>query len=336
MPRGCSFRRVNGATSAILVVVARRELPLLPGLRRPATWLELALDYRCNLRCLGCHACDAAGESMSSTAAVRALREGRRRGCSRLWLGGGEPTLRADLLALVRAARAMGYVEVLLQTNGVRLSYPAYRDAVLAAGVTEVRFNVKSSRAELHDRLSQGECHRFLLAALGGLVGAPVIVSADVLLARSSLPDLPDVVSFYGGRGVTRMVLWLLSASDGEDPEVTREIPSFTEVIPWLTLADGQARRSAVELHSLHTPLCVLPPALRHLFWPASSLGLIVTGPDGGSFALETSPFESGPFLDGCGACAERPRCGGPRADYVRIHGGAELVPVARAEGSRE
>src|SRR3984957_18354949 len=94
------------------------------------TWLELALDYRCNLRCLGCHACVDTGESMATGAAMALLREGRRRGCSRLWMGGGEPTLRPDLLHLMRAARSLGYDEVLLQTNGMRLSYAAYREAV--------------------------------------------------------------------------------------------------------------------------------------------------------------------------------------------------------------
>src|SRR5277367_1549105 len=103
--------------------MARTELPLIER-GAPPTWVELALDYRCNLRCLGCHACHDTGESLSPAAAVQALRDARRRGCSRLWLGGGEPTLRPDLLGLVRAARSLGFSDVLLQTNGMRLAYP--------------------------------------------------------------------------------------------------------------------------------------------------------------------------------------------------------------------
>ncbi len=309
------------------------------GARARRTWLELALDYRCNLRCLGCHACVDTGESMSTVAAVQTLRAGRQRGHSRLWLGGGEPTLRADLLHLVRAARSLGYEEVLVQTNGMRLSYGAYREALLAAGVTEVRVNVKSHRAEVHDRLGRGESHGLLLEALAGLVGKPVTASADVLLTRSTLPNLPDIVPFYAARGVTSFVLWLLSAADVHDDEVDREVPSFSDVVEPLALAAARAATLGVSLRSLHTPPCTLPPELRALFLPAASLELTVTGPDGRSFPLEASSFEGGAFLEACAACAERARCGGPRADYLRIHGPAAFAPIpvtpAPATGAR-
>jgi MoaA/NifB/PqqE/SkfB family radical SAM enzyme len=310
--------------------MTRRALPTLaraPGAER---WLELALDYRCNLRCLGCHACHDTGESMSTTTAVHTLRAARSRGVTALWLGGGEPTLRPDLLGLVRTARALGFEDVLLQTNGMRLAYADYRDAVLAAGVTEVRFNVKSHRAEVHDRLSGAACHTLLQTALAGLASTPakVLVSADVLLTRSSLPDLPDLVPFYAERGVVRFVLWLLSSADSTESAVLEDVPSYREIVPQLAVAAKRAAALGVRLESLHTPPCVLPPDLRHLFAPASELGLTVVGPDGDAFALEASPFEGGAFLEGCASCRERPRCGGPRADYLRLHGAADLVPL--------
>jgi len=291
-------------------------------LLRP-TWLELALDYRCNLRCLGCHACHDTGESMSTTVAIETLRQGRLRGASRLWLGGGEPTLRDDLLVLIRAARTLGYEQVLLQTNGMRLSYPAYRDALVAAGVSEVRFNVKSHRAELHDRISRAECHGLLMRALEGMSGTRVTVSADVLLTRSTLPDLPDLIPFFATRGITRFVLWLLSAADSPEAEVLREVPALSEIAPVLALADAEAKAASVELVSLHTPPCTLPPGLRHLFEPASSLGLIVS-----------SSFEGGAYVDGCARCAERGRCGGPRADYVGLYGASEFVALPQPDHS--
>jgi MoaA/NifB/PqqE/SkfB family radical SAM enzyme len=297
----------------------------------PRVWLELALDYRCNLRCLGCHACHDTGESMSTTAAIQALRDGRQRGASRLWLGGGEPTLRDDLLVLVRAARKLGYEEVLLQTNGMRLSYPAYRDAIVAAGVGEVRFNVKSHRAQVHDRISRAECHALLLAALAGMSAMGLKVSADVLLTRSTLPDLPDLIPFFASRGVTRFVLWLLSAADSTEANVAEEVPRLSEIAPVLVLADAQATALGVALASLHTPPCTLPPSVRHLFQPASSLSLTVMGPDGRSFPLESSSFEGGAYLEGCAQCGERSRCGGPRADYLALHGASELVPLPRS-----
>ncbi len=298
-------------------------------------WLELALDYRCNLRCLGCHACHDTGERLTSSEALALLRSGRARGIQSLWLGGGEPTLRDDLLSLVRAARELGYAPISLQTNGMRLAYADYRAAVVRAGVTEVRFNVKSHRAEVHDRLSGGApCHALLLDALAGLAGTGVRIAADILLTRATGADLPETVAFFASRGVESFLLWLLSAADtpgehgDEGAGVAAEVPRIGDLVPSLAAARAQAERAGVELASLHTPPCTLPTELRDLFTPSTALSLVVVGPDRRPFALESSPFEGGAYLEGCARCTQRSACGGPRADYLRLHGAGEFVPV--------
>jgi MoaA/NifB/PqqE/SkfB family radical SAM enzyme len=298
-------------------------------------WLELALDYRCNLRCLGCHACHDTGERLASNEALALLRAGRARGIDGLWLGGGEPTLRDDLLSLVRMARELGYGRVTVQTNGMRLAYPDYRAALVRAGVTEVRFNVKSHRAEVHDRLSGGEkCHALLLDALAGFAATGVRVVADVLLTRSTSLELLETLTFFASHGVVGFTLWLLSAADAsaegsaEYEAIAAEVPRIADVVPMLAVALAEARRLGVALTSLHTPPCTLPVELRSLFLSSGALSLVVVGPDGRPFALESSPFEGGVYLDGCARCAQRQRCGGARADYLRVHGRGEFVPL--------
>lgn len=308
------------------------QLPVAFAGRR---WLEIALDYRCNLRCLGCHACHDTGERLASSEALALLRSGRARGVKSLWLGGGEPTLRDDLLPLVRAARELGYSPIAVQTNGMRLAYADYRAAFVRAGVTDVRLNVKSHRADVHDRLSGGvPCHALLLDALAGLAGSGVRIAADVLLTRATGADLPETVSFFASRGVERFLLWLLSAADApaeqtdERVAVAAEVPRIEDLVPSLLAARAEAQRAGVELTSLHTPPCTIPPELRDLFTPSMALSLVVVGPDRRPFALESSPFEGGAYLEGCARCSARLTCGGPRADYVGLHGGGEFVPL--------
>lgn len=306
--------------------------PAAPPAPAPRRWLELALDYRCNLRCIGCHACDDGGERLSSQQAASFIKWGRDRGIDRLWLGGGEPTLRDDLFALVRGARRLGYREVALQTNGMRLAYPRYRDAAIAAGVTEIRFNVKSHRAEVHDRLSGDvPSHALLVQAVEALAGTPVRVVADVLLLRGTAHELPALVAFFAPRGVRSFVLWLLSAADpvaSADARVAAEVPRIRDLWPALAGARDQAEKLGATLESLHTPPCTLPPDLRGIFAPASALGLLVVGPDAMPFPLEASPFEGGAYTDGCARCSRRASCGGPRADYRELHGDDEIVPL--------
>lgn len=281
-------------------------------------FLEVALDHRCNLRCPGCPTSDD-GPSLSTAEAAALLRTTFQKGTRALWFGGGEPTLRPDLPRLVAYAHALGFTNIVVQTNALRLAYPSYREALERAGVTELRVNLKTFRADVHDALVQRP--GALSLVLQALEGLTVPVIGDVLLCRSTLDDLPETLRFFNARGVGSFDLWLLSAAD--DASVAREVPTMEEVARVLgRLPDG------VKVRSVHTPPCTLPSALRDLWFPISALGLWVVGPDGRGFALEESRFEGGVFLPGCESCRERPRCTGVRADYLEIHGEGAFVPL--------
>jgi MoaA/NifB/PqqE/SkfB family radical SAM enzyme len=297
--------------------------------------LELALDYRCNLRCIGCRACEDRGERIAPGRAATLLREAREAGMTGAWIGGGEPTLREDLLDVVARARALGFAEVVVQTNAMRLAYPAYARALVEAGVTEVRVNAKSARAEVHDRLSgeQG-AHALLLRALenlGGLAAPHLVIGADVLLARSTAPHVDETLGFFADRGVRRFALWLLFSGDSSGDEGADEVPRISDVVPALERAQSVARDRGLELVSFHTPPCTLPPPLRAIWQPASDLGIEVVDPGGHRFALHTSPFEGGGHVAACAGCGFADRCGGPRADYVRLHGAGEFRALSSA-----
>lgn len=308
--------------------MTRRVLtPTFTGIR----WLELVLDYRCNLRCLGCRACDGAGGTMRTHDALGWLAWGRRQSAAGLWLGGGEPTLRDDMLGLVRAAKKLGFRDVAVQTNAARLSYAHYADAVVAAGVTHVRVNLKSKDAALHDRLSgEDGTHARVVTALGLLRGR-VELAADVLLTRETAPGVADTVALAAREGVREVALWLYSAADGGALD---EIPRIADLVPALGEAARVARAAGVDIQSFHTPPCTLPLAERSLFRPAASLGLVVVDPSGRPFSVADSPVEGGAYLPSCDRCAERARCPGPRADYRAAHGDDEFQPIAATSPS--
>lgn len=302
-------------------------------------WLELTLDYRCNLRCVGCRACSDSGERMDGPEVARHLAWGRQQGIESLWIGGGEPTLRDDLPRIVHAARRLGYREVLLQTNALRLGYPRYLEALLAAGLTRVSVNLKSHRAEVTDRLSGAEgTHALLVGALEQLRAREVPVVADVLLTRLGAADLGELVPYYAALGVRRFWLWLLSAtdveeSDVEEAEVSREVPRISELHEALRAARDAAADCGAELATLHTPPCTLPEDLRPLVWSATELRLLVLNPGQAPIPLERSPMEGGARVEACATCALGERCLGPRADYLALHGAAEFRALKAAAG---
>jgi cyclic pyranopterin phosphate synthase len=257
------------------------------------------------------------------------LLEGRRRGARSLWLGGGEPTLRKDLLATVRAARRIGYDTVVLQTNGMLLAYPDAVRRLVDAGLTDVRLSLKGHDAAAHDRWT-GTPGAFALCleALHNLAGTALPVEADVLVYAGSMAQLPALVRAFLPRGVQRFHCWLLTTAPDAPPELTQELPRVRDLVPYLTAARAVDPSRPDLVTVLHTAPCTLPESLRGCLVRASAWGMLVANPGGYTFPLEDSPMEGGRYLPGCARCALRPGCAGAREDYLQHFGDEEFVPV--------
>lgn len=305
----------------------------LPIARRRVQWIELSADYRCNNRCLGCFSAQAegsAGPEMTSREIVQELDLGRKQGARWLWLGGGEPTLRPDLVGVVRAAKKLGYERIKLQTNGMRLAYPDYVRALADAGATEVNFSIKGATSATHDRLAQTPgSHELMVKGIAEARAKGLRVEADLLIYRSNVAELPEMVRTYAAQGIERFHLWLFLPMNDADPALAGEVARMSEVVPRLVEAMDLGLSPRPDfITSLHTPACTVPASHHASLFHAASLDLLVVNPGGYRFFLEESPIEGGRYLERCGACSMRGRCGGLREGYLRTFGDAEFQPL--------
>jgi MoaA/NifB/PqqE/SkfB family radical SAM enzyme len=291
-------------------------------------WLELTPDYRCNQRCLGCAVTGEEGPSRTSRELVQALIDGRRQGITQLWIGGGEPTLRRDLLPLIREARTRGYARIRLQTNAAMLAYPEVATRLAAAGVTEISVSIKGADATSHDRMARSEgSFDLLMRGIANARASGLEVEGDVLLYRSTTSELPEVVRVFFAQGVKRFRVWTM-APDASDAEALREEPRLSEVAAAVRAAcDLGLSEDPEHIVSLHTPPCFLRGDAARARFFAPELGLLVHDASGRRFRLEDSAMEGGAFPPRCEGCALRSRCGGMRADYLARHGDTELQP---------
>ncbi len=299
----------------------------------PIRWLELSPGFACNCRCLGCHSCSAdAGDQMPAAEVLHWLQHGRRIGARHLWLSGGEPTLRKDFLATLRAARQLGYQRIKVQTNAMLFSYAQFVDKAVAAGMTEVNLLLKSMDAKVHDGLNRTpRSHQLLGEAIEVLRPRKLRLEGDILVTTRNVHELPQLVAHYADLGLCHFNIWLFSLVDQGDADLRRLVPRLDALVPPMLEAWRQAQARGATLCSLNTPHCVLPPAAWPLQFDAAGMGLLVVNPGGRAFRLETSSIEQGEYVAACGSCAARPWCHGMRGDYIAVHGEAELQPVAQA-----
>ena len=294
-------------------------------------WLEISPGFACNCRCTGCYSCSAdARHQMDWPEVLRWLQTARRQGAKHLWLSGGEPTLRKDFLATLRAAKHLGFERIKVQTNAMLFSYPEFTGKAVAAGMNEANLLIKSLDPRLHDAMNRTPGAFALLDKAVDVLGQHgVRMEGDFLMTTRNYRELPDVVTAYASRGLKHFNIWLFSLVDQGDADLARQVPKWADAMPFMLDALERAEALGATLTSLNTPHCVVPPHAWRMQFNAAGMGLTVVNPGGHVFQLETSSIEQGVFLPACSTCAARHACHGMRSDYIGVHGSDELQPLS-------
>lgn len=100
---------------------------------------NIVLTNRCNLSCWYCFFYAREGERIYEPSIeqirgmLRNLRDRKPLGADVVQLTGGEPTLRKDLIDIIKLAKAEGFKHIMVNTNGIKLS----QDAALARRIKE-------------------------------------------------------------------------------------------------------------------------------------------------------------------------------------------------------
>lgn len=132
----------------------------LDSFRRRISYLRVSLTDRCNFRCVYCmpqHGAHFAprDELLTDDELLRVVRSCAAVGFEKIRLTGGEPTLRRNLVELVRGIAATpGIREVSMTTNALRLAEIA--EQLKAAGLQRVNISIDSLNADRFRAITRG------------------------------------------------------------------------------------------------------------------------------------------------------------------------------------
>lgn len=291
--------------------------------------LDVILGYDCNLYCDYCTITPAMRRrALSPGAVARALREGRALGISAVSFTGGEPTMRADLLPLVREARRLGYADIKVQSNGLLFAEGRNADRLVDAGVTRFAVSIHTHEEAAYEAMVRREgTYAAMVAGLSALVRRQLDPQADVIMTRATVPRLPAAIAWLCDLGVRRADLWFVSLTDQNAANVD-SMPRMSEVVPTMAQAFAAARERGMEVRSLHVPRCLLGADAAHAHDPAAQ-GVRVVTPDA-TFDLRGSKLTGQRHVAACSGCEHEAYCPGLRDDYLARYGDAE---IARARG---
>lgn len=120
---------------------------------REVSDLRISLTQRCNLQCVFCHmeGQPVASEELTPAEIEAIVRAAADAGIERVKLTGGEPTLRGDLVDIVRRLRPH-LAEISMTTNGLRLETLA--KPLKEAGLDRINVSLPSLDPEVYERLT--------------------------------------------------------------------------------------------------------------------------------------------------------------------------------------
>jgi len=293
--------------------------------------LDIVLTYDCNLACDYCTCVGGLrGRNLEAGQALRALQQGRADGFYAAAFTGGEPTVRRDLVAILRATKAMGYREIKVQTNGLLLAHRPNVDRLLGAGVNLVHLSIHTHLPEAYDRMVRRPgSHPHMVAALENLVASGVAVCVDLVITSTTLHHLEGAVRWAAAKGVRRVDVWYVSLTDANEDNLA-SMPRVTEAAPHLAAALAAARELGVEARSLHIPRCLLGADGGHAWGPGTARIRVVT-PDS-VFDLREGPLSGRVRVPACQACPHLGTCPGVRPDYLARFGDGEIAAARDAQ----
>jgi radical SAM protein with 4Fe4S-binding SPASM domain len=269
---------------------------------------EIALTYRCNLRCRFCYAgcnCRGPGEpaprqpEMTTDEVVRVLGIIRRDAqVPSLSFTGGEPTLREDLAELVRRA-VQTDLRVNLITNGVCMADGDLATRLKAAGLASAQVSLEGPDADIHDELTgvRGSFER-TLAGLAALRDAGVHVHTNTTINALNATHLSALVRLAARLGLERISMNLVIPAGTASDRVLQV--SYRQVGALILAARQAARQAGIEfLWYSPTPLCLFNPIAEGLGNKSCAAcdGLLSVSPGGEVLPCSSYPESVGHLL---------------------------------------
>jgi GTP 3',8-cyclase len=196
---------------------------------REVSDLRISLTQRCNLRCVFCHmeGQPVATQELTPAEIERIVRAGSRVGIERVKLTGGEPTLRTDLVEIVRRLRPW-VREISMTTNGLKLTELAA--PLKAAGLDRVNVSLPSLDPETYERLTGVDGVARVTAGIraAGAAGlAPIKLNVVALEGMTASNDGVDrLLAFAQDVGAWVQVIEFENVSGRVDPRVYRALHS--------------------------------------------------------------------------------------------------------------
>ncbi|MGC8728692.1 MAG: radical SAM protein [Elusimicrobiales bacterium] len=170
---------------------------------------EILLNYKCNLNCSFCSQGDYDRSLyLSKEEIFKEIYKAKKAGYKKLGLSGGEPTIREDLVEIIKFAKKTGFNFIRIQTNGLTLSNYSLAKKLKEAGLTFCKFSLTSNDPKIHDMLTGVKnSYQKVIKAIENMKKLKIRIGNNILINKYNYDKLPEIIEFLLDMGVTNFVV---------------------------------------------------------------------------------------------------------------------------------
>jgi MoaA/NifB/PqqE/SkfB family radical SAM enzyme len=244
-------------------------------------------------------------------------------------LHGGEATIHPKFIEMLELIRTLGYSEVHLQTNAIKLANLEYAKKLVHLGVKKFIISLHGDKPELHDTQT-GTPGGFLktIAGVQNVKSHGIHVRTNTVITRQNLESLPAICDLACELGVDHVNLSNLHPVGSALYARDRMMPTFDEMREHLYKAVDlvASRGRLITLEGF--PYCVVKDRMQYqLNEDMRGIRMLIRGQvidDYDQFMSNVMRV----FGEPCSSCTLRTECGGVYPQYIEYNGWSEFSPV--------
>ncbi|MFC1754975.1 His-Xaa-Ser system radical SAM maturase HxsB [Thermoproteota archaeon] len=304
-------------------------------------WADIKLGYTCNNDCIHCVIADQRKIALKNlnredftTEEYKAnLRSCKERGCKGVTFTGGEPTIRHDIIELLRYAHQLGFI-IGMQTNGRNLHSKEFAGSILDAA-PDMNFVIAlhSYIHEVHDAITtkKGSFEQ-TVAGIKNVTGLkPGRVFGKVVISKKNMSHLKDIAELFNSLGVKKINIAFPHGQGNAFKNFDDVVPRYSEIKEEVlkTLEYGNKNGMTIDFEAI-TP-CVTGISINNLsdFKSSPNSGYVELTQFGQKTINWTKAKKYEKLKPStCKECKYDKMCEGPWKEYPERYGFSEFIPV--------
>jgi MoaA/NifB/PqqE/SkfB family radical SAM enzyme len=292
--------------------------------------LDLKVGFSCNNNCRFCVQAHKRGFGDRSTEELKKeMEKARATGCEGVVFTGGEPTIRKDIVELVKHAKNVGFTTIQIQSNGRMFCYKDFVKKLIKSGANEFSPALHGHTPEIHDYLTRSPgAFNQVVRGIRNLRELDQYILTNSVVNKVNYKYLPELAKLFVSLKVNQFQFAFIHAIGNAWDNFDSMVPRKSEVRPFICQTLDIGINAGIDVMVEAYPFCFMQGYEKYCaerFMPATEIRY----PD-----LFVENFERDRKAHGkkkfpqCKKCKYDLVCEGPWKEYPEKFGNSEFKPV--------